>query len=52
MPRPLVTGQHRHRVGIHGTLVRIDRARGELDRLNYPRKHQQHGVNLHAGPPR
>jgi hypothetical protein len=36
-----------HRLGIlDGTLVRIDRLGGDLDRLYYSGKHHHHGVNL------
>jgi hypothetical protein len=36
-----------HRLGIlDGTVVRIDRLGGDLDRLYYSGKHHHHGVNL------
>jgi hypothetical protein len=36
-----------HRLGIlDGTVVRVDRLGGDLDRLYYSGKHHQHGVNL------
>ncbi|MDQ7909470.1 transposase family protein [Phytohabitans sp. ZYX-F-186] len=36
-----------HRLGVlDGTVVRIDRLRGDLDRLYYSGKHHHHGVNL------
>jgi hypothetical protein len=36
-----------HRLGVlDGTLVRIDRLGGDLDRLYYSGKHHHHGVNL------